>query len=490
MSLDFDLCYRAISSRDARFDGRFITAVTSTGIYCRPICPAQTPRPANVRFYPCVAAAEAAGFRACRRCRPETSPGSPDWNLRADLVARALRLIAEGVVDAEGVGGLARRLAVSERHLHRELVAEVGAGPLALARTRRAQTARLLLDQTALPITTVAFAAGFASIRQFNETMQASFGRPPTALRRGGSEGLEGAGELVLRLPYRPPLDSATLLAYFARRAVAGLEEVVGGVYRRTVALPRSHGALEFDLRAAPGYVSLRVALDTLADLGLLTTRCRYLLDLEADPGAISAALTGDALLSPLVAARSGLRVAGTLDGFETAVRTVVGQGISVAAAGVVLARLVARLGQPLAQPRGALTHLFPAPGAVASGDLAGLGLTAARVTALRTLAAAVAAGDLVLDRGADRAETQTRLLAIPGIGHWTAATIAMRALGDPDALPAGDLVLRQALGERGRPLTAYQVAARAEGWRPWRAYAAAHLWASVASPPTVGTPA
>ena len=299
--------------------GSSVTAVTSTGIYCRPICPAQTPKAANVRFYSCAAAAEAAGFRACRRCRPDTSPGSPDWNVRADLTARALRLIAEGVVDDEGVEGLARRLAVSARHLHRELVAEVGVGTLALARTRRAQTARLLIDQTGLSISEIAFAAGFASIRQFNETMRAAFGSNPTDLRRHAPASSDG-GTLTLRLASRRPLAVEALMTYFAWHVIPGMEEVVDGKYRRTVALPRSHGTIELEPAPDGHAVTLRAQIDDLRDLSLLTTRCRHLLDLDADPAAIDAALGADPLLAPLVAARQGLRVPGTLDGFELAV--------------------------------------------------------------------------------------------------------------------------------------------------------------------------
>ncbi len=483
MNLDFDLCYRAISSRDARFDGRFVTAVTSTGIYCRPICPAQTPRQANVRFYPCAAAAEASGFRACRRCRPESSPGSPDWNVRADLVARALRLIAEGAIDTLGVGGLAQRLAVSERHLHRELVAEVGAGPIALARTRRAQTARLLLDQTELSITDIAFTAGFASIRQFNDTMLTAFGCSPTALRRGRRDSaIAGEGELILRLAYRPPFAGDALLSYLAHRAIPGVEEVVDGRYRRTVEMPRSRGIIELDPLPGARHVGLRVRVDDLRDLGLLTQRCRRLFDLDADPVAIDAVLGTDRCLAALVEVRPGLRVPGTIDGFELAVRAIVGQHVSVEGARTLLGRLVARLGAPLTEPRGELTHFFPSPGVVAEGDLQGIGLTGMRIEALRGLARAVAGGDIVLDGGADRDEVQTRLLALPGVGPWTASYIAMRALGDPDALPVTDLGLRKALMQRGMVSTPAGITAHAESWRPWRSYAAHHLWAGLAS--------
>lgn len=480
MDDQFERRYRAILSRDPRFDGRFITAVTTTGIYCRPICPAQTPRPANVRFYACPAAAEAAGFRACRRCRPEASPGSPEWDIRADLAARALRLIDEGAIDEGGVGGLARRLAVSSRHLHRELTAAVGVGPLALARTRRAQTARLLIDQTALSITEVAFASGFSSLRQFNASMHTSFGATPTALRRRGVSAETGTGALLIRLPYRPPFEAASLLAHLARRAVPGLEAVVNGRYLRTIALPRGPATLSLDPLTGSHHVALRVRMGDLRDLAALTARCKHLLDLDADPLAIAEVLATDPLLALLLAARPGLRVPGTVDGFEAAVRIIVGQQISVAGARTLLGCLVGTFGTPLSQPEGPLTHLFPSPGRLAEAHLESVGLTRARGAAVRALATAVASGTLVLDRGADRMAVEALLLALPGVGPWTAASIAMRALGDPDAWPGTDLVLRRTLA-----MGTNVAEARAEAWRPWRAYAAQHLWAGAA----IGTP-
>jgi len=474
---DFDLCYRAICSRDARFDGRFFTAVTSTGIYCRPICPAPTPQSRHVRFYSCAAAAEAAGFRACRRCHPEASPDSPDWNVRADMAARALRLIAEGVVDAEGVAGLAQRLAVSERHLHRELVTEVGAGPLALARSRRAQTARLLIDQTQLSLTEIAFTAGFASIRQFNDSMQEAFGCAPSALRRHAQPAGTGDGRLTLRLHYRPPFDAETLLAFLARRAVPGVEEVSNGRYRRTVAFPRSRGIIEIEPVARIHAVHVHLQLNDLGDLSLLVQRCRQLFDLDADPAAVAAVLSADPVLAPLVEARPGLRIPGALDGFELAVRAILGQQVSVSGACTLLGRLVAATGEPLAEPQGSLTHFFPTPQQIMQADLQGLGLTRTRINALLALAHAVSEDRLVLNRGADREQTVERLLALPGVGPWTASYIAMRALGDPDAFPVTDLGLRRALEQRGLASDAKSVAARAEAWRPWRAYATIHLW-------------
>jgi AraC family transcriptional regulator of adaptative response / DNA-3-methyladenine glycosylase II len=477
---NFDLCYRAICSRDARFDGRFFTAVTSTGIYCRPICPAQTPQAKNVRFYACATAAEAAGFRACRRCRPETSPGSPDWNVRADLAARALRLIADGVVDSEGVAGLAGRLAVSERHLHRELMAEVGAGPLALARTRRAQTARLLVDQTDLPLTTIAFTAGFASIRQFNDTMQAAFGCPPSELRRSSSTSNGGEGKLVLHLPYRPPFDSAALLDFLGRRAIPGVEEVGAGCYRRTVALGETRGIVEIEPQREKHALVLRLQLNRLQDINVLVQRCRHLFDLDADPTAINELLGADPMLAPLIEARPGLRIPGAVNGFEMAVRAILGQQVSVAGARTLIGRMVQKFGEPLAAASGALTHFFPTPEVIAQADLAGLGMTGGRTRALRALAEQVSAGRLVLERSADREEVGARLLELPGVGPWTASYIAMRALGDPDAFPASDLGLRRALEAHGLAADVKSITKHAQVWRPWRGYATMHIWAGL----------
>lgn len=353
---DFDTYYRAVASRDTRFDGRFFTGVTTTGVYCRPICPARTPKPENVRFFRVAAAAEAAGFRTCRRCRPDKVPGSPDWNIRADLAGRALRLIADGAADQQdGVAALARTLAVSERHLHRVLVAELGVGPLTLARSRRAQTARLLLESTALPVSDVAFAAGYGSIRQFNDSVREAFGATPSEIRvRFGSgaaaaelagSAVEGDGALTLRLTYRTPFDFAALLGWFGDRAIPGVDEVVGTgrdlVYRRALRLP--HGTGQVELRDDKGVVHARLVVDDLRDVAVAVRRCRDLLDLDADPAQVDAVLAGDPALAPLVAARPGLRVPGAVDGFEIAVRAVLGQQISVAAARTMTARLVQR---------------------------------------------------------------------------------------------------------------------------------------------------
>ena len=465
---DFDTCYRAIASRDSRFDGRFVTAVRTTGIYCRPSCPAQTPKRENVTFFARPAAAAAAGYRACKRCRPDTAPGSPEWDVRGDLAARALRGIEAGVVDAEGIPGLARRLNVSERHLHRVLVAEVGVGPLALARTRRAQTARVLIEHTALPLSTVAFSAGFASIRQFNDVMRAEFGAPPGELRRRPLPGGEADGTLTLRLQHRRPLAITPVLDWFGVRAVAGVEEVTDGVYRRVV-----DGRI-IELQPVPdaGHVVARVQVGDVGHVADLVAHCRRLLDLDADPEAVDAVLGTDSLLAPSVRRHPGIRVPGTVDGFELAVRAILGQQVSVAAARTFAGRLVEQCGKPLDSPRGSLTHSFPSAETVAEHPLDGVGLTTSRVTTLRALADAVASGRLALDPTADREEARARLLALPGIGPWTVEYVAMRALRDPDAFPSSDLVLRRAVASDP---------GRVDAWRPWRAYAAMHLWTGYA---------
>ena len=401
--------------------------------------------------------------------------------MRADLVARALRMIADGIVDSEGVSGLAGRLAVSERHLHRELVAEIGVGPLVLARSRRAQTARLLIDQTNLSLTAIAFAAGFASVRQFNDTMQEVFACAPSELRRRAQPASNGEGRLSLRLQYRPPFNAETLLAYLEKRAIPGVEEVTSGRYRRTVAFAQSTGIIEVEPMIAGNAVRIHVQLNDLSALNLLVQRCRRLFDLDADPTAIDSMLRADPLLAPLVDTRPGLRVPGAINGFELAVRAIIGQQVSVAGARTLIGRLAKSLGEPLAIPDGSLTHTFPSPEIVAEAEMNGLGLTQRRIVALQALAQSVAREEIVLDASADRQETVTRLQALPGVGPWTADYIAMRALNDPDAFPVSDLGLRRAFEKHGLAADVKSIASRAEAWRPWRAYATQHLWASLA---------
>jgi len=465
VTFESDRCWKAIEAGDPRFDGWVFCGVTSTGIYCRPSCPARTPKRANVRFYPTAAGAQAAGFRACKRCRPDATPGSPEWDGRADVVGRAMRLIADGVVDRDGVPGLARRLGYSERHVHRQLVSVVGVGPLALARAQRAQTARILLETTAVSITDVAFAAGFHSVRQFNATIQEIFGAAPGDLRsRARSHGRsEESGAVAVRLPYRPPLDADDLIAYLRRRVVRGVEEVVDCAYRRSLRLP--HGAGTLELRPGDGHVHARFWLEDLRDLAAAVQRSRTLLDLDSDPQAVAEALGSDPVLGALVRAGPGRRVAGHVTGAAT-----------------LAGRLVATHGRPLDRALGGVTHVFPSAEALAQIDPATLSMPGARARALLALVGALADRDIVLDAGAEREDARRRLLALPGIGPWTADYVAIRALRDPDAFLPTDLGVRHALellGEDGRPAGAERLA---EGWRPYRSYAVAHLWSHVAT--------
>jgi AraC family transcriptional regulator of adaptative response / DNA-3-methyladenine glycosylase II len=479
MELDFERCYGAVESKDRRFDGWFITAVTSTGIYCRPSCPAVTPKRENVRFFRTAAAAHDAGFRACKRCRPDAAPGSPEWNARADVAGRAMRLIADGVVDREGAAGLARRLGYSERHVHRQLVAELGAGPQAIARAQRAQTARTLIEGSALAFADVAFAAGFSSVRQFNDTIRDVFALTPSELRKRARRDVPAAGSLTLKLAYRGPFDTG-LLGFVGRRGVAGIEEIDGRTYRRSLPLPYGDGIVE--LAPADGHVACTLRLDDLRDLAAAVQRCRALLDLDADPEAVAEHLGRDPRLRALVRSAPGRRLPGTTDPFELAVRAVLGQQVSVAGARTLAARLVAARGKPLTAPAGAVTHLFPSPDALADADLAEAGMPEARRRAIRGLAAAVADGRVVLDRGADREDVAAQLQALPGIGPWTASYVAMRALGDPDVFLAGDLGVRKAAAARGLPQGPRALDEHAARWRPWRSYAVLHLWAGLSS--------
>jgi AraC family transcriptional regulator of adaptative response / DNA-3-methyladenine glycosylase II len=482
MNFDSDRLWIAVEAEDPRFDGWVFCGVRTTGIYCRPSCPARTPKRENVRFFATAAAAQAAGFRACKRCRPDATPGSPDWDLRADLVGRAMRLIADGVVDREGVGGLAGRLGYTERHVHRQLVATVGAGPLALARAQRAQTARILLETTVVPITGVAFAAGFQSVRQFNATVREVFATAPRELRaraQRGDHSQQESGALSLRLPYRSPLDGAGLIAFLGLRAVPGIEEVHDdGSYRRSLRLPHGSGVVE--LFPADGYVHARYWLEDLRDLAAAMQRSRALLDLDSDPLSVAEALGEDALLGPLVRKAPGRRVAGHVDGHELAVRAVLGQQVSIGGARTLAGRLVAEYGQPLERPLGTVTHLFPAIETLAAADPDRLAMPTSRRRALLGLAGALAGGDLTLDAGADRGATRRSLLELSGIGPWTTEYIAMRALRDPDAFLPSDLGVRRALeqlGHDGRPAAAQRLSER---WRPYRAYALQHLWATL----------
>jgi AraC family transcriptional regulator of adaptative response / DNA-3-methyladenine glycosylase II len=480
VDLTFEQQYRVLSARDSRFDGQFIAGVSTTGIYCRPSCPALTPKPGNVSFFRTAAAAHDAGLRACKRCQPDAVPGSPDWNLHDDLASRAMRLVQDGVIEREGVDGLARRLGYTPRHVSRVLQAELGAGPLALARANRAQTARSLLAATDLPISDIAFAAGFGSLRQFNDTIAAVYRATPTELRaltRRGSRGsvveqtatrdASDAGEITLRLPARPPFDTVGLFRFFADHAIPGLEAGDDSRFERTLNLPGGPAAVKIipdDDR--PGVI-VTARLHALADVPALVARIRRMFDLDADSVAIDAALSRDAVLAPLVGAVPGIRLAGTADGPEALFRTLVGQQICVAAARTVLGRLVADLGD----------GAFPTAEAIAERGREVLRGPATRISTIIRAAEAVASGDLRLEVETPAAELREQLLSLPGIGPWTADYLAMRVLGNPDILLATDLVVRQSASALGLAADERGLQRRAEPWAPWRSYATVHLW-------------
>ncbi|WP_223779277.1 AlkA N-terminal domain-containing protein [Streptomyces sp. 135] len=482
MHTDTERCVRAVQSKDARFDGWFFTAVVTTRIYCRPSCPVVPPKAENMTFYPSAAACQQAGFRACKRCRPDSTPGSPEWNQRADLVARAMRLIGDGIVDREGVPGLAGRLGYSARQVERQLLAELGAGPLALARAQRAQTARLLIETTALPMAEIAFAAGFSSIRTFNDTVREVFALAPKELRARAPKQAAGAapatsGSLCLRLPFRAPLNPDNLFGHLIATAVPGVEEWRGGAYRRTLSLPYGHGVVA--LTPYPDHIGCRLSLTDLRDLTIAISRCRRMLDLDADPAAVDGQLRDDPVLAPLVDKAPGRRVPRTVDEAEFAVRAVLGQQVSTAAARTHAARLVTAHGTPVKDPEGGLTHLFPSPQSLAALDPEALALPRSRRATLTTLVRHLADGSLRLGVESGWEEARARLTELPGFGPWTVEVIAMRALGDPDAFLPSDLGIRRTARELGLPHTPAALTARAAAWRPWRAYAVQYLWAT-----------
>lgn len=519
MDTQFAERYRAIDARDERFDGQFYTAVRTTGIYCRPSCPARTPKPENVTFYLTSAAAHEAGYRACKRCLPEAAPGTPAWNLRRDVTGRAMRLIADGVVDREGTGGLAARLGYSARHVHRLLMGELGAGPIALARAQRAQTARALLVGTDLKLADVAFAAGFGSIRQFNDTVSEVFGVTPSGLRasrRGGAvarrtgDGAEpGHAQLDLVLPVREPFDAAGTFAFLAVRAIDGVESATHGPvlrYARTLHLPHGPGAFE---ARWDGRLRLRLEVSSLADVPVAVSRVRRLFDLDADPTAVDAALSADPMLAPLVAATPGIRVPGAVDPHELVIRAIVGQQVSVAAARTHLTRLATAVGTPYDSQIAGLARLFPTASQIADGAEPHLRLPARNLRTVVDTARSLADGELEVGVGDDAVALREALVARPGIGPWTAAYVAMRVLGDPDAWLDGDVALLAGartltdlsqpgpnVGGRGSetpPSKAAQhraLAARAASWAPWRSYAAMHLWRAASAPASTTTSA
>ena len=482
MILDDEQCYRAAQSRDSRFDGCFFTAVKTTGIYCRPSCPAMTPKRHNVEFFVTAAAAQQHGYRACKRCRPDASPGSPEWNVRADVVGRAMRLIADGLVDREGVGGLATRLNYSERQINRLLTTELGAGPLALARAQRAQTARTLIETTSMPITQVAFAAGFASVRQFNDTIREVFASSPTELR-GSRQPTVAGGTLSVRLPYRAPFHSESIFGFLGDRAVPGVESWDGATYRRSLRL--SHGNAVIAVSpgpSAPGpnAVMCTLYLENVADTQAAVQRCRRMLDLDADPDTVESHVTDDPILSTLIRKRPGLRSPGHPDGVELLTRAVLGQQVSVKGARTLAARLVAAVGEPLAVPVEGVTHTFPTAEAIAGCSTVDFTMPTARARALINASQQLADGNIVIDAGSDRDEISRQLEALPGIGPWTASYVALRALGDPDVFLPTDIGVRNALRLLGVESSARDAATLAESWRPWRSYALHHLWASL----------
>ncbi|WP_131106379.1 AlkA N-terminal domain-containing protein [Ornithinimicrobium sufpigmenti] len=514
MHLDHDRCSAVVRSKDPRYDGWFVTGVLSTRIYCRPSCPAITPRVRNMRFYPSAAAAQADGFRACRRCLPDATPGSPDWHVRGDVVARAVRLLSDGVVDREGVGGLARRLGYSTRQLERLLRAELGAGPLALARAQRAQTARLLVEGSTLTMAEVALAAGFSSIRSFNDTVRSVYAATPTELRtaarrrgrvpegrdvragRAPGPGGEAPVTIALRLPFRAPLHAPSLFGHLAATAAPGVESWADGALARSLRLPGGPGVV---VLRSPGagdrHVEATVRLSDVADLATAIGRCRRLLDLDADPEAVDEHLGADPALAPLVSSTPGVRLPGAVDGAEMALRAVLGQQVSTAAAATQTGRLARSLGTPLPEAFCAVgaassaaadevpdgpTYVFPEPQVVAQApDELLPGMPATRRRTLRAVAAALADGAVDLGPGSDRRAAAEQLLALPGVGPWTAQIVLLRGLGDPDAFPASDLGVRIAAAAAGLPADARALGLVADRWRPWRSYAAALLWAS-----------
>ncbi|MDR3536888.1 MAG: AlkA N-terminal domain-containing protein [Acetobacteraceae bacterium] len=489
MHLDREACYRAMLTRDARFDGRFFTCVRTTGIYCRPICPARVPKLEHVVFLPSAAAAQAAGYRSCLRCRPETSPELAAWHGTASTVARGMAPIAAGALNPADVDSLARRLGIGERQLRRLFAQHLGASPKAVAQTRRVLLAKQLITDTTLPMTEVALASGFGSVRRFNAAIRTLYGRPPRSLRRAAGPDAPAGSAITLTLPYKSPYDWPGMIGFLATRAIPGVERVTGDAYARTIALGEATGTLVVRPAAQAGGSAghglvATIRFPDIAALPAIVARIRRIFDLGADPGVIAAHLSEDPHLARLVAARPGLRVPGAWDGFELAMRAVLGQQISVAAATRLAGTLVAALGTPLpasAEPAPpGLTHVFPSAARIAAADLAAtLGMPRARIAALHAVAEAALADPGLFEPGRDLEAAVARLCAVRGIGAWTAHYIAMRALREPDAFPTADIGLLRALATpAGRPTPA-ALQLRAAGWRPWRAYAALHLWAA-----------
>jgi AraC family transcriptional regulator of adaptative response / DNA-3-methyladenine glycosylase II len=482
MELDQDRLFEAIVNNDRSFDGRFFTGIVSTGVYCRPVCTARQPKRENMRFYGSAAAAEDAGFRPCRRCHPENSAGTPAWLESSLVVSRALQLISRGALDDHTVEELAAVVGVGGRQLRRLFKDHVGATPSAIARARRTHFARRLLGETDLGATQIATAAGFSSVRQFNHSMQATFRRSPTELRRESRRRpvRRHSGALELRLPFRPPYDWDGLIAFLEPRALVGVEAVSRDAYRRTISVHGHTGLIEVRPRLDHDHLLLRVELPEYSGLIHVAEQARRVFDLGADPLAIISRLERDRKLRPAVRQRPGLRVPGAWDRFELAVRAVLGQQVTVRGAATLAARLVKEFGEPCTVSDPALTHIFPTPHVLAEADVSVIGLPASRSATIQALASAVRDDELPLDLLSDSAELIERLQTVNGIGEWTAQYIAMRALGEPDAFPAGDLGLRKALSTNGKLASQRETEAVSQGWRPWRAYAVMHLWSGL----------
>jgi AraC family transcriptional regulator, regulatory protein of adaptative response / DNA-3-methyladenine glycosylase II len=479
MNIDPDICYQALCTRDGRFDGRFFTAVRTTGIYCRPICPSRTPKRGNVIFFASAAAAEEAGFRPCRRCRPETAPGTPAWEGTSAIVLRALRLISQGIFDDIDLESLSGRVGVGSRHLRRLFVQHLGAAPNAVVRTQRLHFARQLIDETSLPMARIAFASGFNSIRRFNQAILKSFRASPTALRQMARRDgrAESGSDLAIRLAYREPFDWTALLNFLAARAIPGVESVDDGVYRRSIVVDGEQGFIEVMKEDGP-YLAVRMQLPAMARLTWVIERIRRLFDLNADPIRIAADLSSDPVLKPAVRAMPGLRLPGAWDPFELMVRAVLGQQISVKAASTFAGRIVQKFGKPVdSKFSPGITHIFPNAEDLAKVDLRTVGLTTARARTIHNVATAACNGALPQDSSLGLDSAVRSLTAIEGIGEWTAHYIAMRAFGEPDAFPGGDLGLRHAVSNGGEMVSIAELKNMAERWRPWRAYAAMYLW-------------
>ena len=486
-SLDSEASYRAVASRDRRFDGVFFTAVHTTGIYCRPSCPARTPAAANVSFHRTAASAQSAGFRACKRCLPDETPGSPAWDIAADTAGRAMRLICDGVVDRDGVDGLARRLGYTTRHLNRLLSHELGAGPLALARARRAQSARVLITTTDLDLGDIAFAAGFSSVRSFNETFRDVYAATPTELRAHSRRSpVQASGSahppLTMKLGLRAPFAARQWLQFQQIHAVDGVELVTGSAYARTLRLPYGIGALQIqlpDTEESPGYASATFWLSDLRDTSAAVERARRLLDADCDPVAVAEHLGADPVLGPALQRWPGLRMTGCVDGAEMAIRTVIGQQVSLVGLRTLLGRMTKRFGTALSDGDPGvhlgLSALFPEPTAFAACGPEDLPMPRSRGRALIGLCRELAEGNILLDQGTERDEVHRSLLAITGIGEWTASYVAQRALGHPDVMLSTDLVAKRAFRALGQDPD--RLAEHSERWSPWRSYAQLYLW-------------